>query len=476
MVSLRKIEWIFATLIVLLAGLANAQARALPDFTELVEKSGAVVVNISTTQKVTTGHMNLPEGMEIPDLPEGSPFSDLFKHFFGEQGHGLPPEREAKSLGSGFIISDDGYIMTNNHVVKDADEIIVRLADRREIKAELVGTDERSDVALLKIEAKDLPVATIGKSETLRVGEWVLAIGSPFGFDRSATAGIVSAKGRALPRENYVPFIQTDVAINPGNSGGPLFNLDGEVVGVNSQIYSRTGGYMGLSFSIPIEVAIDVADQLREHGRVSRGWLGVLIQDVTLDLAESFGMSKPQGALVAKVLPDSPAERANMQVGDIVVSFNGRNIEQSSSLPPVVGRTPVGKKVPVKVIRDGRKQTLWITLGELPEKLEKIAKDESSKTTSDNRLGIQVADLTKQQREELELEGGVLVEQVGQGVAGGAGIREGDIILRIEGKLIEDVDQFEELVSDLPAGKPVPILVQRRGGPIFLALKLPESE
>jgi serine protease Do len=438
------------------------------------------VVNISTTQKVKSGGMQLPEGMEIPDLPEGSPFGDLFKHFFGQPGgpggDGVPQEREAKSLGSGFIVSKDGYIMTNNHVVKDASEIIVRLDDRRELKAKIIGTDERSDVALLKIEADNLPVAKIGKSEDLKVGEWVLAIGSPFGFDSSATAGIVSAKGRALPRENYVPFIQTDVAINPGNSGGPLFNLDGEVVGVNSQIYSRTGGYMGLSFSIPIEVAMDVAQQLKEHGKVSRGWLGVLIQDVTLELAESFNMSKPQGALVAKVVPDSPAANAKFEVGDIVVEFNGKGIERSSSLPPVVGSTPVGKKVPVKVIRSGRSKTLWVKLGELPDEKETIAKAEEAKTTSDNRLNIKVADLTDQQRKELQLEGGILVEEVGNGAAADSGVREGDILLRIDNMLVKDVDDFESRIKKLPAGKSVAILVQRRGGPIFLALKVPEGK
>lgn len=472
MKALKNMGWGFVAMLVLAA---NVQAQ-LPDFTKLVEKTSDAVVNISTTQKVTAGRMNLPEGIEIPDLPEGSPFGDLFKHFFGEQGGGVPHPQEAKSLGSGFIISKDGYILTNNHVVKDADEVIVRLEDRRELKAEIIGTDARSDIALLKINADNLPVARIGKSDSLKVGEWVLAIGSPFGFDRSATAGIVSAKGRALPRENYVPFIQTDVAINPGNSGGPLFNLDGEVVGVNSQIYSRTGGYMGLSFSIPIEVAMDVANQLKAHGKVSRGWLGVLIQDVTRELAESFGMSKPQGALIARVMPDSPAEKADMQVGDIVVSFNGKEIERSSSLPPVVGGTPVGKKVPVKVIRNGRSKTLWVKLGELPEPEETIAKAETSKTTSDNRLNVRVADLTKDQREELEIDGGVLVESVGEGAASDAGIREGDIILRMDGKPIKDISQFKEMIEKLPAGKSVAVLVQRRGGPIFLALKVPGKE
>lgn len=478
MTLLKNMGLMVVCLVVVLTGAANAQARSLPDFTELVEKSGEAVVNISTTQKVTTGTMQLPEGLEIPDLPEGSPFGDLFKHFFGDQGRGdgIPQEREAKSLGSGFIISKDGYILTNNHVVKDATEIIVRLEDRRELKAEVIGTDERSDIALVKIDADNLPVARIGKAEDLKVGEWVLAIGSPFGFDRSATAGIVSAKGRALPRENYVPFIQTDVAINPGNSDGPLFNLDGEVVGVNSQIYSRTGGYMGLSFAIPIEVAMEVAQQLKEHGKVSRGWLGVLIQDVTLELAESFGMSKPQGALVARVMPDSPAAKANLQVGDIILSFNGKDVEQSSSLPPVVGRTPIGKEVPVIVMRDGRRQTLSVLLGELPDQDQQVAKAEESKTAMDNRIGIQVADLTEDQRKELDLEGGVLVEHVGQGAAANAGMRQGDIIVRIDNQPVENVDAFETMVKNLPAGKSVAVLVQRRGGPIFMAMKVPEKK
>ena len=268
-------------------------ARALPDFTQLVADSAPAVVNISTTQKRTaSSRPQLPKGLEIPDLPENSPFNEFFRRFFGE---GEIEEFDAQSLGSGFIISSDGYVISNNHVVKDADEIIVRLTDRREFRAEVVGTDERSDIAVLKIDASDLPTVKLGTESELKVGEWVLAIGSPFGFDHSVTAGIVSAIGRSLPRENYVPFIQTDVAINPGNSGGPLFNLDGEVVGVNSQIFSRTGGFMGLSFAIPIKVAINVADQLRDKGRVSRGWLGVLIQDVTRELAESFAMDSPGG-------------------------------------------------------------------------------------------------------------------------------------------------------------------------------------
>ena len=464
--------------LVLLLGLAVstlAQAR-LPDFTELVKKSRAVVVNISTTQK-SKAPVGLPPGLDIPDLPEDSPFGELFKHFFGEEEGSEPRRFDARSLGSGVIISSDGYILTNNHVVKDAEEIIVRLSDRRELIAEVVGSDSRSDVALLKIDAKDLPVAKLGKSEELEVGEWVLAIGSPFGFDYSATAGIVSAKGRALPHENYVPFIQTDVAINPGNSGGPLFNQDGEVVGVNSQIYSRTGGYMGLSFAIPIEVAMNVAEQLRTKGRVSRGWLGVLIQDVTRDLAESFGMDKPMGALVSQVLPDSPAAKAGIQVGDIIVEFNGREIHSSSMLPPIVGATPVGQEVQLKVIRNGRKETLSITLGELPEEDEIEIAVKGKAVTRTNRVGLAVADLTPEMRQELELEdGGVIVQKVEEGAAARAGIRKGDIIVRFNNEDVKDADHFKKLVRKAPAGKSVPVLIQRRSGPIFLALRMPENK
>ena len=335
-----------AVTLALLLACVVAPARAqldlqnLPDFTSLVDAAAPAVVNISTTQRPqvqqpqTDGDgqdslPRLPPGMELPDLPEDSQIYDLFRRFFGEregqQGPRQPPPgRDGQSLGSGFIVSQDGFIITNNHVVAGADEVIVRLNDRRQFIAEVVGTDERSDIAVLKVEADDLPTVPLGRDYDLKVGEWVLAIGAPFGFDFSVTAGIVSAKGRSLPSESYVPFIQTDVAINPGNSGGPLFNLAGEVVGVNAQIFSRTGGFMGLSFAIPIDVAMDVADQLRDTGRVSRGWLGVLIQDVTRELAESFEMEKPEGALVARVLDGSPAAEAGFEVGDIVLAFDGR--------------------------------------------------------------------------------------------------------------------------------------------------------
>jgi serine protease Do len=451
-----------------------ARAQPLADFTTLVKEAGPTVVNISTTQKVQTGITELPEGLEMPEFPEGNPFGELFKHFFDHKN--IEPEyRDAKSLGSGFIISEDGYVLTNYHVVENADEIIVRLNDRRELRAEVVGKDKRSDVALLKIDASNLPVVKIGKSDALEVGEWVLAIGSPFGFDYSATAGIVSAKGRSLPQENYVPFIQTDVAINPGNSGGPLFNQTGEVVGMNSQIYSRTGGYMGLSFAIPIEVAMNVADQLKTKGRVSRGWLGVLIQDVTLDLAESFGMKQPHGALVAKVLPDSPAKAAGFRVGDIIVDFDGRKISDSASLPPIVGSSEVGVFVPVDVIRDRKKIVIKVKLGELPEEASgsPLMKPEVEKT---NRLGLVVADLTDEEKEELEIEKGVRVQQIIEGPASHAGVRKDDIILSINNEPVDNASQFKKLVGKLPAGKSVAVLVQRSGSPTFLAIRVPDDE
>jgi serine protease Do len=485
-VTVRGLQHSLAVLLLCALLVSPAWARfGLPDFTGLVKEASPAVVNISTTQKVPARHPGLPEGLQIPDIPEG-PLGDLFRHFFGEggpdgpgAGPGVPgPEsREARSLGSGFIVSPDGYILTNNHVVKDAEEIIVRLSDRRELIAEVVGLDERSDVALLKIDAGNLPVARIGKSEALDVGAWVLAIGSPFGFDYSATAGIVSAKGRSLPRENYVPFIQTDVAINPGNSGGPLYNLDGEVVGVNSQIYSRTGGFMGLSFAIPIEVAMDVAQQLKEKGRVSRGWLGVIIQDVTRDLAESFGMKKAMGALVSQVLSDSPAEKSGLMVGDVIMEFNGREVVSSTDLPPIVGSTPVGDKVPVLVIRDGKQTRLQVQLGELPEEEPQVVASKASEATRTSRLDITVSDLTDQQRQEMELgKEGVLVEQIERGAAAEAGIRRGDIILRLNNQSVQSAKDFDSLVKGLPAGRTVPVLVRRQGGPTFLALKVPAKE
>ncbi|VFM99291.1 MAG: serine protease Do [Candidatus Kentron sp. G] len=454
-------------------------AQTLPEFTQLVEKYRPAVVNISTTQKQTQRRFNIPKNFGMPDIPEDSPFHDFFRRFFdGEGGEGETEEFETHSLGSGFIISRDGYIISNNHVVKDADEIIVRLGDRREFEATVVGIDEKSDIALLKIDAGNLPtVELLDDDEEVEVGEWVLAIGSPFGFDYSVTAGIVSAKGRNLPRENYVPFIQTDVAMNPGNSGGPLFNLDGKVIGVNAQIFSRSGGFMGLSFAIPIDVAMDVVDQIRERGHVSWGWLGVLIQDVTRELAESFGMSKPMGALIAKVLPKGPAEQAGFKVGDIILEFGDGKIRHSSDLPPIVGRSKVGSRVPVKILRDGKSKTLYVVVDELPEDDElELAAGGNPNATADSRLGLVTRDLTVQQKEEHEFkeQGGVFVEKVKDGPARKAGIQHGDIILRINNKEIENTRQLKKLVEDLPSDKAIPVLVQRRGNPLFLALKIPK--
>lgn len=477
------------SMLLLMLPVASSQARDLPDFTRIVETASPAVVNISTTQKVQPGRPKGPHG-KIPHgvPPEGVPFDDFFRRFFDDKkdggdpdGQDTPDDFNGKSLGSGFIISPDGYVLTNNHVIKDADEIIVRLSDKRELVAKLVGTDKRSDVAVLKVEADNLPVVKIGKSRELKAGEWVLAIGSPFDFDHTVTAGIVSAVGRSLPSENYVPFIQTDVAINPGNSGGPLFNLDGEVVGVNSQIYSRTGGYMGLSFAIPIDLAVNVVDQLKASGRVTRGWLGVLVQDVTRELAESFGMKTPSGALAARILPDSPAQKAGLQVGDVIVEFDGKEVDSSSALPPLVGSSKIGQKVPVKIIRDRKPLVLNVAIGELP------AEDDEVKTSSatapegsvlDKRLAIAVADLTPEQRKDMEGEtkGGVVVQRIKDGPAQKAGVRSGDVILMLNGVKVESPAHFKKLSAELPVGKAVPLLVQRRGDPIWLALKIPEAK
>lgn len=478
--SQRAARVVLGMILVLNVGVAAA-TRALPDFTDIVEKTSPAVVNISTTQSIKS-RPGFPHG-EMPQMPEGTPFDEFFRRFFGDPGQrgrdgGELEEFDSRSLGSGFVISPDGYILTNNHVIKDAKEIVVRLSNRREYVANVVGADPRSDVALLKIDAKNLQVVKIGRSTNLKVGEWVLAIGSPFDFDHSVTAGIVSALGRSLPNENYTPFIQTDVAINPGNSGGPLFNLDGEVVGVNSQIYSRTGGFMGLSFAIPIDLAMDVVDQLKTKGKVSRGWLGILIQDVTRELAESFGMDRPGGALVAQVLPDSPAQKAGIKVGDVVLEFNGVTIINSASLPPIVGRTPIGRDIPVKLLRNGKPVTVKVKIGELPPEDDvKLAGPSGDKgKATNNRLGAAVSDLTPQQKQELEgKKSGVLVDEVDSGPARNAGLRRGDVILMLNNVDVKDVAHFQQLVKDLPAGKSVPMLVQRGSGPIFLALKMPEK-
>ncbi len=441
-----------------------AVAQSLPDFTRLVEKQGLAVVNVSTSQTVENGP-------RIP-VPEDDPFYDFFRRFGPPQG---PREYESQSLGSGFIISRDGYILTNSHVVAASDDITVKLSDKREFKAKLIGFDRRTDVAVIKIEARDLPHVKIGDPNKLKVGEWVLAIGSPFGFENTVTAGIVSAKGRSLPQENYVPFIQTDVAINPGNSGGPLFNMDGEVVGINAQIYSRTGGFMGLSFAIPIDVAMGIADQLRTTGRVRRGRIGVVIQEVTDELAESFGLVKPQGALVNSVERGGPADRAGIEASDVILEFDGITVESSSDLPRIVGQTNPGSKVTVKIWRKGKSRNMAITVGELND--EQASHQPASPTPSDQgrntiaQLGLTVSNLSAGERDQLGIDGGVKIEQV-EGAGARAGLRRGDIVLALNNDDVESINQFHDLMKQYENARSVALLVRRGQGAIYVPIRL----
>jgi serine protease Do len=461
---------------VLLMGQALFAQANLPDFTELVEQASPAVVNISTRQKMPDRAVAGSDQLNVPDL-EGLP--PMFREFFERNIPQMPRapgggrQREAQSLGSGFIISADGYVLTNNHVVADADEIIVRLADRSELEAKLIGTDPRSDVALLKVAGKDLPVVKLGKSEELKVGEWVLAIGSPFGFDHSVTAGIVSAKGRSLPNESYVPFIQTDVAINPGNSGGPLFNLAGEVVGINSQIFTRSGGFMGLSFAIPMSVAMDVADQLKADGKVSRGWLGVVIQEVNKDLAESFGLDKPAGALVAQVLEEGPAAKGGLQVGDVILSLDGKPIIMSADLPHLVGALKPGARAELDVVRDGARKKLQLTIGALPEEGEVLAGSAAPGVErSSNRLGVKVVELSAEQKKSLDLKGGVVISEVQDGPAALIGLRPGDVITHLNNQAITSAKTFTEVAQALPKNRSVSMRVLRQGRASFITFKL----
>ena len=472
-----KFKTYCATLVAVLlmsqAMVANAQ---LPDFTGLVEAASPAVVNISTRQKVPQRAM-ASNGQQMPNL-EGLPpqFREFFERSIPQQPRNPGGrQREAQSLGSGFIISADGYVLTNNHVVADADEIIVRLSDRSELEAKLIGADPRTDVALLKVEGKGLPILKLGKSEDLKVGEWVLAIGSPFGFDHSATAGIVSAKGRSLPNESYVPFIQTDVAINPGNSGGPLFNLDGEVVGINSQIFTRSGGFMGLSFAIPIDVAMDVATQLKASGKVSRGWLGVVIQEVNKDLAESFGLEKPAGALVAQVLQDGPAAKGGLQVGDVILSLNGQPIVMSADLPHLVGALKAGDKAELDVVREGERKMLAMTVGALPDDDEElVASAAPGEGVSSNRLGVAVVELTAEQKKTLDVTSGVLVKDVQDGPAALMGVRPGDVITHLNNQAIDTSKTFAAIAKALPRDRSVSMRVLRGGRASFITFKLAE--
>ena len=454
-----------ATTALVFALAGPALAKDVMDVADLVEKQGPAVVNISTTKLVKRSADGLPFV-----LPDDEELQEFFRRFFpgGSGGRGGPmQEIPTRGAGSGFIVSSDGYILTNAHVVKGADEVVVKLIDKRKFTAKVVGADSRTDVAVIKITANNLPAVKLGDPTKLRVGEAVAAIGSPFGFENSVTAGIVSAKGRSLPSENYVPYIQTDVPINPGNSGGPLFNMRGEVVGINSQIYSRSGGYQGVSFAIPIDVAMEVVDQLKTGGKVSRGWLGVGIQEVTAGLAESFGLDRPRGALVSQVQEGSPAHKAGLQVSDVILLFNGKTVENSGDLPRMVGLAKPGTKIPMDVWRKGKVQQLSVVLGELPA--DNPVASQGSKTYS--RGGLALSELSAEQRRALDLDHGVLVEDA-TGDAARAGIRTGDVILAFNNIKIATVGAFSKAIAAVPAGKSVAILVRRGDGSLYVPLKI----
>lgn len=453
-------------------GFAQAQMRGLPDFTELAEKQGPAVVNISTTQTARGQTQMAPFPIDPND-----PAFELFKRFFPRVPGGAEPrEFQNKSLGSGFIISGDGYILTNAHVVDGADDVTVRLTDKREFKARIIGADKRTDVALIKIEASSLPVVKLADVSQLKVGEWVVAIGSPFGFDNSLTAGIVSAKGRSLPQENYVPFIQTDVAINPGNSGGPLFNMKGEVVGINSQIYSRSGGYMGLSFAIPIDVAMEIQQQLRSTGKVSRGRLGVVIQEVSKELAESLGLARPMGAVINSVERDGPAERSGVEAGDVILKFDGKAVNNSADLPRMVAATKPGSRITLQVWRKGKVRDIVVLVGQIVEEkpAARAARGNRGPEQAANRLGLIVGELTPEQRREFRLEGGLLIEEV-RNAGARADLRQGDIIVAVISKgattEVRTVDQLNKLLASFDKGANITLLIRRGDMQTFVTIK-----
>ena len=444
--------------------LIGADAHSsLPDFTKLIKSKSAAVVKINTVTK--TGSRR-----SAPSSPHGQQLPDIFRHFFEPR---QMPERNLHSMGSGFLISSDGYLLTNNHVIEDADEIVVRMVDRREFDATVVGTDPRSDLALLKIEAEKLPYLTFANSDDLDVGEWVVAIGSPFGLDFSASAGIVSAIGRSIPSEtggNYVPFIQTDVAINPGNSGGPLFNLKGEVVGVNSQIYTRSGGSIGLSFAIPANLSKNVVAQLKDKGRVDRGWLGVVIQEVDKDLADSFGLKKPSGALISQMERNGPAHKSGLEVGDVIIEFDGMKIQSSSDLPHAVGATVPGEKVSVKLMRQGKSMMIDVVVGSLDSK-SAVEGDDIDQSSS--RLGVTVTALDDELRRRYHLAGGVQVQSVEpNSPAAKAGISPGDVIAQLGFEEITSAEQFQQVVKSLPSDSLLPIRFISNGRAVFRTIIL----
>ncbi|WP_108843957.1 DegQ family serine endoprotease [Kushneria phyllosphaerae] len=446
---------------------AVEQKNGLPDFTALVKSAAPAVVNISTTREAAARSGMMSPNQQLPDI---------FRHFFGDQmppGFGGMPDqggsRTLSSLGSGFIISDDGYILTNAHVIDGADTVTVRLNDRRELKAKVIGQDQKTDIALIKVDASGLPTLKMGDSDGLETGEWVAAIGSPFGFDHSVTAGIVSAINRTLPTDSYVPFIQTDVAINPGNSGGPLFNLDGEVVGINSQIFTRSGGFMGVSFAIPINVAMDIADQLKDNGHVDRGWLGVVIQPVSDDLADSFGLDHARGALIADVAPDSPAAKSGLRSGDIILKAGDSDIDTSDALPRLIGRVSPGDGVDLQVQRDGKKQMIKVTVGQWPDTDGNT--DDVTQAGNDS-IGLAVSGLSAEQRQQLGIDAGVLVQQVApDSAAARAGLQPGDVVVELAGKPVDSVSTLRKLVGQLNDKKAVPVRINRDGATLFVPLR-----
>jgi serine protease Do len=435
-----------------------AAAPGLPDFAGIVERFGPAVVNISVTAPARTGVLPF----QVPRLDPDDPFYEFFRRFMPERREEVP----RRGLGSGFIVSPDGVILTNAHVVAEASEVTVRLTDRREFEARVVGLDRLTDVAVLRIEAKGLPTVKLGNPAESRVGDWVLAIGSPFGFEHSVTAGIVSAKSRSLPREGYVPFIQTDVAVNPGNSGGPLFNLKGEVIGINAQIYSRTGGFQGLSFAIPIDVAVHVKDQILATGKVSRGRLGVSIQEVNQSLADSFGLKRPMGALVTSVEKDSPAERAGIEAGDVILKFDGRDVTRFSDLPLQVAQIRPGTVAKLEIWRGGKTREIAVTVGEWDD--TQTARRERPEP-EDARLGVVVRPLTPEERRDAGMDAGLLVLEA-RGAAARAGLRPGDVILRANGTRVASPQQLRSVVSK--AGKHVALLIQRGDTRIFVPVEL----
>ena len=467
MISRRTLPTLFFLCLTLAApGLA---AQSLPDFRDIVKSGSPAVVKIVVQHPPGRSASN-PHDME--EIPE---YLRRFFEFRGQQPQ-PPQQRQRMSMGSGFFISADGYLVTNNHVVEGAENVLVRMIDRREFEAEVVGTDPRSDLALLRVEASSLPYLRLETNDELEVGEWVLAIGSPFGLDYSVTAGIVSAMGRSLPTEqgeNYVPFVQTDVAINPGNSGGPLFNLNGEVVGVNSQIFTRSGGSIGLSFAIPASVVRNVVAQLKESGRVTRGWLGVTIQDVDKTLAESFGLDRPQGALIAQLAGDGPAARAGLEAGDVILRFDGKDIPTSAELPHVVGLTAPDTTVPVEIMRDRKRKTVRVKVGGLDADDSYALSSDRAGEDRGGRLGLLVEEAGPEALERFGISGGVLVRQVSPGsVAAESGVLPGDVITMLGSTPVKDVASFERAVSRLEAGDSVPLRLIRRGSPLFIGLKL----